>query len=404
MRVDERTPTRGTTGVSPFLLWFIWLLWLFFLAQPLGALLAAPASARKVIALGGMALFVALYLVATWQNAWRLSRETPEDAPGLPWREWGPVAALTILAVAMTLLAGETALGSMIYVSAALCGRLRGWRAFTAVLGLTLLVALLGLAIHATPNAIAQIVFITPAVGSFVYFLDQAIRQNQELRRARQEIARLAVADERLRFARDLHDLLGHTLSLIALKSELAGRLVGISPERAATEIGDIEAAARQALVEVREAVVAYRQPSLASELSAARELLAAAGIAFSQRGEAPTLSPAAEAALAWVVREGVTNVIRHSRAQACAISFLCEGGSLAMELRDTGAPPETAPMEKAVASGSGLAGARERIVALGGIFAAGAMEDGGWRLAVSLPLPDATTTPEDRRAATWFG
>ncbi|HEX8730727.1 MAG TPA: sensor histidine kinase [Ktedonobacterales bacterium] len=398
MRAVERAPARGTAGVSPFLLWLIWLFWLFFLVQPLSQSLALPPSPLKAISLGGLALFIALYLIATWQNAWRLSRETPEDAPEPRWLAWGPVAALTILAVVMTLMAGETALGSMIYVSAALCGRLSGRQVIFAVAGLTALVASLGYAIHASPEAVAQFLFITPAVGSIVYFLDQAIRQNQELRRARQEIARLAVSEERLRFARDLHDLLGHTLSLIALKSELAGRLVSVAPERAATEIGDIETAARQALVEVREAVAAYRQPSLASELSAARELLAAADIAFSQRGAAPPLSPAAEAALAWVVREGVTNVIRHSSARACAISFLCEGGALVVELRDDGAvqPPDA---DGTLAGGSGLAGARERITALGGSFTASAAADGGWRLAVSLPLAGATSTPEESEA-----
>src|SRR6185437_1812303 len=144
---------------------------------------------------------------------------------------------------------------------------------------------------------------------------------NRELRRARQELAQLAVTEERLRFARDLHDLLGHTLSLIALKSELAGRLVRLAPERAAVEIGDVEAAARQALYEVREAVAGYRQPTLAGELQAAHEMLDAAGIVLTlDAAPAPLpLRSTVEGMLAWTVREGVTNVIRHSRARHCA-------------------------------------------------------------------------------------
>ena len=203
--------SAATADPAPALLWIIWLFWLFFLVQPLSQLLALPPSPQKAISLGGLALFVALYLWTTWQNAWRLSRETPSHTGPL-WREWGPIAALLAVGVAMTLLAGQSALGSLIYVSAALCGRLGARRAVIAVVGLALLAALLGVMIAAPPDAIFQIVFIVPAVGSFVFFLDRAIRTNQELRRARLEIARLAVSEERLRFARDLHDLLGHTL------------------------------------------------------------------------------------------------------------------------------------------------------------------------------------------------
>src|SRR5512146_31116 len=330
-RVASSTSTT-TSDLSPVLLWIIWLFWLFFLVQPLSQLLALPPSPQKVISLGGLALFIALYLWATWQNAWRLSRETPAPAGPL-WREWGPIAALLVVGVAMTLLAGQSALGSLIYVSAGLCGRLGARGGVIAVVGLALLAALLGVIIGAPPEAIGQIVFIVPAVGSFVFFLDRAIRTNQELRRARLEIARLAVSEERLRFARDLHDLLGHTLSLITLKSELARRLISDAPEQAASEIGDIESAARQALVEVREAVSGYRQPTLKSELSGARELLAAAGIVCREQGDPPSALPSGvEAALSWALRDGVTNVIRHSRARTCFITFAEDDGQRSVE------------------------------------------------------------------------
>src|SRR5262249_3539777 len=139
-----------------------------------------------------------------------------------------------------------------------------------------------------------------------------------QLRRAREELARGAVNEERLRFARDLHDLLGHSLSTIVLKSELAGRLV--PPGRAAAEIADVQRAARDALQQVRAAVAGYRRPSLVSEIAAARELLAAAGI-DARIGPSPAALPlAADGLLGWAVREGVTNVVRHSRARLCTI------------------------------------------------------------------------------------
>ncbi|TME45085.1 MAG: sensor histidine kinase, partial [Chloroflexi bacterium] len=135
------------------------------------------------------------------------------------------------------------------------------------------------------------------------------IQANQQLSMAREQIGRLAVGEERLRFARDLHDLLGHSLSVIALKSELAGRLIQSTPGLAAHEVEDIEKVARDALREVREVVAGYRQPTLAAELAGAREALTAAGIEFRVDQDHAALPPAVEAVLAWAVREGVTNV-----------------------------------------------------------------------------------------------
>lgn len=158
--------------------------------------------------------------------------------------------------------------------------------------------------------------------------------------------------------ARDLHDLLGHTLSLSTLKSELAGRLVESEPARAAAEIQAVERVARQTLREVREAVVGYRQPQLASEMDGARQLLEAAGIACQIKHTSGSLPPAADAVLAWTVREGVTNVIRHSRTHHCTIRVLCAGASVCTEVVDDG---EWRGSQQATtdATGSGLAGQR---------------------------------------------
>jgi two-component system sensor histidine kinase DesK len=197
-----------------------------------------------------------------------------------------------------------------------------------------------------------------------------------------------AVAEERLRFARDLHDLLGHSLSLIVLKSELAGRLQQVNAERATGEIRDVEGVAREALREVRAAVAGYRQPTLATELPGARIMLAAAGIACDIDDAAEDVPRAADAVLAWTVREGVTNVIRHSNARRCTVSVTRLEEVASVEITDDGRGPVLAPMPDATGkSGSGLAGLAERATAHGGSCEAGCRAGGGFRLFVSLPL-----------------
>jgi two-component system, NarL family, sensor histidine kinase DesK len=208
-----------------------------------------------------------------------------------------------------------------------------------------------------------------------------------QLRAAREELARLAVAEERLRFARDLHDLLGHSLSLITLKSELAGRLVHADSARAAAEISDVERVARQALREVRETVAGYRRPTLAGELAGVRDLLTAAGIETRINAAAGPLPPEVDAVLAWTVREGATNVIRHSRARHCEIDVTHDNGAICVEVIDDGhGPPAATPV---AATGTGLSGLAERVAAFDGRLAAGPGDAGGYRLQVVLPIDE---------------
>ena len=157
-------------------------------------------------------------------------------------------------------------------------------------------------------------------IGLLMVLMRDLRERNVELFAARAELARTAVAQERERFARDLHDLLGHSLSVIALKAELAGRLLPGCPEQAATEVAEVEQVARQALSEVRLAVSGYRQPTLDSELEGARIALSAAGVDTSVVRAPVALDPEVEGVLAWAVREGATNVIRHSRARIAAL------------------------------------------------------------------------------------
>jgi two-component system, NarL family, sensor histidine kinase DesK len=235
-------------------------------------------------------------------------------------------------------------------------------------------------------------------VGFSMIIVSRLVLTVRELRAAREEIARLAVAEERLRFARDLHDLLGHSLSSITLKSELAGRLLPAAPDKAAAEVRDIESVARDALREVREAVAGYRQPILDEELASAQQILEAAGIACEVERNVGVLPNDVDAVLAWAVREGTTNVIRHSRATHCQIRVMQEGEEIRAEISDDGVG-FSSEGDEIYANGSGLSGLAERVasVAGGGKIETESPPGGGFRLRVSLPLqngPDPCTEP----------
>ncbi|WP_431952189.1 sensor histidine kinase [Actinacidiphila sp. bgisy167] len=201
-----------------------------------------------------------------------------------------------------------------------------------------------------------------------------------QLRATRQELARNAVAEERLRFSRDLHDLLGHTLSVVVVKAEAARRLAPRDPEAALAQVADIEAIGRQALTEIREAVTGYREGSWSTELDRARSALAAAGIEAVVQESGPP-PPRTGALLGWVVREGVTNVVRHSAAATCRIELTAAGGRVRLRITDDGRGVGSAP-----GTGSGLRGLAERLAAAGGSLATGPAPGGGFRVEAELP------------------
>ncbi|GIL29337.1 sensor histidine kinase [Actinocatenispora comari] len=186
------------------------------------------------------------------------------------------------------------------------------------------------------------------------------------LREAREELARAAVADERTRFARDLHDLLGHTLSVIVVKAQVVRRLVDRDAAKAAEAAADIETIGRQALVEVREAVTGYRQRGLAAELDGARAALADAGITATVRRAAGNLDEAADALLGWAVREATTNVIRHSAATHCTISLRYADDQAILQVADDGTGADPAGLA-GLGGGNGLRGLAERFEVAGG-------------------------------------
>jgi signal transduction histidine kinase len=201
------------------------------------------------------------------------------------------------------------------------------------------------------------------------------------LRRQRGEIARLAVSEERLRFARDLHDVLGRSFTLIALKSELATRLLPGDREAATREITDVQLVAREALRDVRQAVVGYRQPSLAVELSGARSALEGVGIECHILQDVGNLPEQIDSLFAWAVREGVTNVIRHSGAAHCEIRLSRGEREVQVEVLDDGTG------EAVGTSGQGLQGLKERAMARGGNARAVPLPEKGFSLRIAVPL-----------------
>jgi two-component system sensor histidine kinase DesK len=207
-----------------------------------------------------------------------------------------------------------------------------------------------------------------------------------ELERARDAQARLAVAEERLRFARDLHDVMGRNLSAIALKGQLAAELARRGRPQAAEEIADISRIAEESLREVRGVVSGYRNATLAGELAGARSVLRAAGIACTVEGdqEGAALPAPVQTALGWVVREAVTNVLRHSTATRCAITLEAVPRSATLRVVNDGAGVPTAPVD--VRWGNGLTGLAERLDAAGGRLTA-TRDDGTFVLAACLPV-----------------
>lgn len=234
---------------------------------------------------------------------------------------------------------------------------------------------------HLSLWSVASALFFITVVGGSNIFFAQKQRADCKLRMAQEEIEALAAVAERERIARDLHDVLGHTLSVIVLKAELAGRLLqrGEDNARAAQEIADVERTARSALAEVRETIGGYRARGLAAETDAARKALTAAGVRFEIEGmpASGTLRPAEETVLALALREAVTNVVRHAQAQTCRLRFTVENGRHSLAIEDDG-------RHTSLHEGNGLRGMRERVESIGGTFQL--QREHGTRLLIELP------------------
>jgi two-component system, NarL family, sensor histidine kinase DesK len=355
------------------------LVWAAFILVPIVSAITNTGSATEhVLAIAAAVLFSAVYvwLVLTWFE---------ERA------RWRPVAlAGVMLALAVVLTLADRPSWGFLFTYAAACIGLVApspW-GLPAVIGCAAIAAVTAEVAGAGGGAAGGYAVSAVGIGLLLVLMRDLRMRNIELNEARAELALSAVAAERERFARDLHDLLGHSLSVIAIKAELAGRLVALDPERAAAEVADVEKVARESLREVRQAVSGYRQPTLDKELEGARVALSAAGIAAEVERAPVTLDPEVEAVLAWTVREGATNVIRHSGARHCSVTVRASLSDAAVEVVDDGEGPACARGEAAGPIGNGIMGLRERAERLRGRIEAGGLPEGqGFRLAVSVPV-----------------
>jgi two-component system sensor histidine kinase DesK len=344
--------------------WFasFWLIYLAFVfVEPW---MARQSLASWLLAVLTVALFLPLY-VGSWTSR----------------HGWGRHAFMVAMAL-LGLAVVPVNIGGCTYViySAAVAGFVfeRPRHAIAYVLAAAL--ALLGVTFLSRESfqywmALQPVIVVVVGLGNVVAAEER--RRNAFVRRAQEEVEEMAKLAERERIARDLHDVLGHTLLVIALKSELAAKLSTIDPARAIHEIREVERVSRTALSEVRAAVEGYRGQGLRGELKSAADALGAAGVVLAAEVEPITLAPKHETVLALAVREAVTNVVRHAHATACRISVKEHDGRVVLRVEDNGVGG--VPRE-----GNGLAGMRERVAAIGGTLTL----DGGSGLHLTVTVP----------------
>lgn len=357
-------------GFNPYLL----LPWVLLALSPLLSVLHGHYP-RPVAAMCGLGLFALLY-VGTIVSAFR-----PRTRDGRL-----PVALALVMVPVTGALAGSLPSGLALYPLLAIAcavvvpDRL-GPLVLLGVPGLAALTAYM----RGQDGNILGAAWSSLLPGAIVFVMLKLFTVVTQLKETREELAHAAVAEERLRFSRDLHDLLGHSMSVIALKAEVIRRLAPTNPDAALAQAGDIEQVSRKALAEIREAVSGYRETGLSEELHRARSLLTAARIEPVVRESGPPLPSQAESLLAWVVREGVTNVVRHGAgARHCEIDLDRGSDPVRLSISDdgTGCP---AVAGATAGDGNGLRGLNERVAAAGGTLTA-EPSDSGFRLLATLP------------------
>src|SRR5580658_7302875 len=249
--------------------------------------------------------------------------------------------------------------------------------------------AIEGLLLHINGWTLFYSTLFPVIIGAGNTFFAERNRMNHRLRKANEEIEQLAKVAERERIARDLHDVLGHTLSVITLKSELAGKLIDRDPERAGKEIREVSEISRQALSEVRDAIRGYRSKGLAAELAQAKTTLETAGLTVQCDAASTVKLPAVqESVLSLAVREAVTNVVRHAQAHTCRMRLEQYNGSCRLEIQDDG-------LGSSGDEGDGLRGMRERVEMLGGTLQR--ETHSGTKLTIIVPTKDVPMEDEGR-------
>jgi two-component system sensor histidine kinase DesK len=358
-----------TTG-RRLLVMYVWLAALGLMVPTIVSGEDDPAWLASAALLG----FAGLYVVTTWLVSNRSDRS---------WLRLLSLGALAVVTVAASVAFGEVWLLLFLFLSVACAVSLRGAWAVVAIFATTAVTCLVAVG---KPLETGGVVSWT--IGPFFAgFLNLYIRRTQELicelRHSQEELARLAVTEERLRFARDLHDLLGHTLSVIVVKAEAVRRLVPRDPDAAASQAADIEVIGRQAVAEIREAVSGYRRSGLHAELGGARSALSDAGISTTINAPNSALTPETDDLFAWVLREGTTNVLRHSRARHCEIDVARNDDYARLRIYNDGVTTNSSEDRY---TGSGLRGIAERVANAGGCMNAGPTA-GGYALEVNVPF-----------------
>lgn len=360
-QVAQRWPAAVKTKVNRRIYDFVWIVYSFFwFIEPINR------NNRHfwMVFLGFYAIFVAIYcgmvLTRTKRHAYIL------------------YIALGVLGMAYYPRI-ETSISVFIFIAAFAPFTFDSVRTVIAIWAALCSIATLeGVLLHASPWSWGMASAFSILIGAANLVTAQRVRANAKLELAHEEIEQLAKLAERERIARDLHDVLGHTLSVIVLKSELAGRLFERDPQRARLEIAEVEQVSRKALSEVREAIRGYRSEGLVAEIERAHRTLNAAGVILTCESKPPSLAPTEETVLSLAVREAVTNIVRHAQASECRMRFVTENGCYSLTVEDDG-------RGNIRQEGNGLRGMRERIEALGGRFSIDGTQ--GTRLNINLPI-----------------
>ena len=369
------------------------------LSIPLVYLIFVVVSVRQNSS--GTAAVVGYTLLATFAACWLVTPAvlSPDTSRR---RFWAWYAFLVALAVAELPFARAAGFVLFVFITLLTVARL-GARSVPFVAVMSLAALLVPVAVGSWHVSLAKSFgdvtpVAIPVVALAMAATMQVVRANQALAETRAELARLAAENERIRIARDLHDLLGHSLTTITVKAGLARRLGPTNPAGAVDQITEVEDLCRRVLADVRAAVSGYREVTLASELARGRELLRVSGITADFPTATDVADPAHQELFGWAVREGLTNVIRHSRARSCAVRV----SASCVEIIDDGHGSDAPP-------GNGLRGLRERAAAAGGGVDAGPVQPAGWRLRVWVPAVDAPpavggTAPAARDTASAAG
>jgi two-component system sensor histidine kinase DesK len=378
----QETPGRGVfPGGGRQYGWLFAAVWLFYLGETVRALLDQPNPWWRDVGLAAVAGFAVIYLYLVSLN--RRIRYGQPDSFRFRGRAWFGIGAMLALFLLQIPGAGSHALTCLVYIAA--------FSMVTLPVRVAIPVAAVLVAVAETlpatvPGWTDDGYGLAVLLGSLAtYGIRLAAERQGRLSLAQRELADLAVQNERARIAGDLHDILGHSLTVVAVKAELAQRLLDVDVDRARKELADLESLARDALSDVRATAMGVRGISLPGEIAAARAALAAANVEAELPGAADEVPSRNRELFAWTIREAVTNIVRHSRARHAQVRL----GPASVEIVDdgVGGPDQPGDGPDQPGDGQGLSGLRRRAEALGARLTVGGRDDEpGFRVRVEVP------------------